>query len=264
MFLADFHVHSTFSDGKVPLPEVIDLYGQRGFGAIAITDHLCEKTTFLGLASRTLDCSLTPANFPLYMTMLETEAARAWDQYGMVVIPGVELTKNFLSNHRSAHVLGLGIHEFIRADQDIPELCRAIRDQGGLSVAAHPVWTRKVEKQTYHLWNRRGELRECFDAWEVASGPYIFDEVADTNLPKIASADLHVPRQMTSWKTALDCEKHPEAILRAIRRQEVKFVFYEDPIKTNWEANHEHALRSPFNPMELGLRHDDLGNLVCA
>ena len=73
MFLADFHVHSTFSDGKVPLPEVIDLYGRRGFGAIAITDHLCEKSTFLGIASRTIDCSLTTANYPIYLNMLETE-----------------------------------------------------------------------------------------------------------------------------------------------------------------------------------------------
>lgn len=262
MFLSDFHVHSTFSDGRVPLPDVIDLYGKRGFGCIAITDHLCEKQTWLGKASRFLDCSLTPATFPLYMSLLESEAARAWDQYRMVVIPGIELTKNFLSNHRSAHVVGLGISKFIWADQDIPELCAAIREQGGLSVAAHPVWTRKVEKQTFHLWDRREELRNSFDAWEVASGPFIFDEVANTDLPKIASSDLHVAKQMTSWKTVLHCERHPEAILRAIKRQELEFVFYEDPIKG--ELKDGIPLRLSPMPVDLSIREHSMGDLVFA
>src|SRR5581483_8592077 len=138
-----------------------------------------------------------------YLEILKSEAMRAWELYRMVVIPGFELTKNSVSNHRSAHILGLGVTDFLRADGDAIDLARAIRGQGGLAVAAHPVSTRKIEKQTYHLWDRRCELAEEFDAWEVASGPYLFDEVAETCLPKIASSDLHVPKQVTSWKTVL-------------------------------------------------------------
>ncbi len=260
MFMADFHVHSTFSDGKIPLPDVVDLYGRQGFGCIAMTDHLCEEATWLGKASRFLDASLSPATFHLYQDLLKSETERAWKQYGMVIIPGLELTKNFVSNHRSAHVLALGVTDFMWADKDIPELCKEIRERGGLSVAAHPVWTRKVEKQTYHIWDRRRELENCFDAWEVASGPYIFDEVAETKLPKIASSDMHVPSQMTSWKTVLDCEKHPEAILRAIKRQEVKFVFYEEPK----EKKYDFTVRTPFIPMGTGLRDHGVGHLVRA
>ena len=48
MFLADFHVHTNRSDGKMNLPDVIDLFGKRGFGAVAITDHLTETRTILG------------------------------------------------------------------------------------------------------------------------------------------------------------------------------------------------------------------------
>jgi hypothetical protein len=55
-----------------------------------------------------------------------------------------------------------------------PELAasiqRAIRAQGGLAIGAHPVNTRKTEKQTYGLWHRREELAPELDAWEVASG----------------------------------------------------------------------------------------------
>ncbi|NJM10303.1 MAG: PHP domain-containing protein, partial [Bdellovibrionaceae bacterium] len=39
MFLADLHVHSNFSDGHLSISELVDFYGQRGFGAIAVTDH---------------------------------------------------------------------------------------------------------------------------------------------------------------------------------------------------------------------------------
>lgn len=228
--LADFHMHSTFSDGKLTIPELVDLYGSRGFGAIAITDHLCEAETVIGKAARYLGQTLTPATFPLYVEILRSEAERAWDLYRMVVIPGFELTKNSVSNHRSAHLLGLGISEFVPADGDPVELARAIRRQGALAIAAHPVHTRKTEKQTYHLWDRREELAAELDAWEVASGPYLFEEVAATRLPKIASSDLHRPSQFRSWKTVLSCERHPEAILEAIRRQELDFRFHDEEI----------------------------------
>jgi hypothetical protein len=228
MFLADLHMHSTFSDGKLTIPELVDLFGTRGFGAIAITDHLCEDVTAIGKAARYLERTLTEATFPLYVQILKSEAERAWERYRMIVLPGFELTQNSMSNHRSAHMLGIGISEFIRASQDPVDLARAIRAQGALAIAAHPVHTRKTEKQTYHLWDRRDELASELDAWEVASGPYIFEEVYRSGLPMVASGDLHRPEQMTSWKTVFDCEKNPEAILNAIRKQNLSFMFYRD------------------------------------
>ena len=53
MFLADLHVHSNFSDGALSIPELVDLYGLQGFGAIAITDHICESNTFLSVITMT-------------------------------------------------------------------------------------------------------------------------------------------------------------------------------------------------------------------
>lgn len=228
MFLADFHIHSTFSDGKLSIPEIVDLYGERGFGAIAITDHLCEERSLIGLAARFLNRTLTPATFPLYQNIIRSEAVRAWERYRMVLIPGVELTQNTVRNSRSAHVLGLGITGYIGAEPDARDLARSIRAQGGLAIAAHPVNTQKREKQTYHLWDRREELREEFDAWEVASGPHLFQEVLRSSLPLIANSDLHHPRQLNSWKTGFNCERNQESIFAAIRAQEVTFHFYEE------------------------------------
>lgn len=226
MFLADFHVHTNMSDGKMPMADVVDLYGKRGFGAIAITDHLCENTTILGRASRYLGCSLREDNFAEHMENIAREGRRAWEEYRMLVLPGYEVTKNSVSNHRSAHVLALGTDQYVDPNLGIEDLCTEIRRVGGLTVAAHPVSTRKFEKQALHLWDRREELKDHFDAWEVASGPYLFDEVLHSGLPMIANSDLHHAKQMTSWKTELRCEKNPAAILEAIRKQELGFSFY--------------------------------------
>jgi len=228
MILADLHIHSTFSDGKLTIPELVDLYGSRGFGCIAITDHLCENQTIIGKAAAILGRTLTPATFPLYMQILASEAERAWHQYRLVVIPGFELTRNSVSNRRSSHILGIGITKYLPAHGDVVTLARAIRAMGAVAIAAHPVPTRKFEKQALALWDRREELRGELDAWEVASGPYLFDEVLESGLPMVASSDLHHPRQISSWKSVFECERNPEAILNAIRKQNISFRFYEE------------------------------------
>lgn len=228
MYLCDFHLHSNFSDGKLSIPDLVDYFGKRGFGAIAITDHYCEQTSLIGRASSYLGVTLTAATFPLYQAILQSEKERAWEQYGMCLIPGVEITKNSISNHRSAHFLVLGTLEGIDANLDISEMSLRARSQGGIVIAAHPVSTQKFEKQTFHLWDRREELRSQVDAWEVASGPYLFSEVKNSGLPMIANSDFHSEKNMTSWKTLLKAEKHQEAILQAIKQQELEFYFYKE------------------------------------
>lgn len=221
-------MHSNFSDGTLSIPNLVDFYGSRGFGAIAITDHLCEQKSFFGKTAKFLEKTLTPKTFDLYLETIAAEAERAWKRYRMVVIPGVELTKNSLNNHRSAHILALGVKKFISADGEIENILKDIRAQEALSIAAHPVSTGKLEPQTFHLWSRRDELADQFDAWEVASGARLFSEVVKTKLPKIASSDLHHPRQINAWKTRLYCERHPEAILKAIQKQDVEFALFHD------------------------------------
>ena len=51
--LCDFHVHTTWSDGKLSVAEVVDLYGSTGkFDVIAITDHILMKHDLLARAGR--------------------------------------------------------------------------------------------------------------------------------------------------------------------------------------------------------------------
>jgi predicted metal-dependent phosphoesterase TrpH len=226
MFLADLHVHSKYSDGSLSIAELVDLYGSRGFGCIAITDHVCESNTIMGYAARYMKITLTKDNFSEYLAEIQEQGERALKQYGMLVLPGYELTKNTFSNHRSAHILGIGVEGFVSAEGNVVDLARRIRAQGALAVAAHPVQTYKPELQTLHLWDRRGDLSHEFDAWEVASGDRIFEDVAQSGLPMLATSDFHHIRNLEGWKTVFQCERHPEALKEAVRRQQLEFRYY--------------------------------------
>jgi hypothetical protein len=172
------------------------------------------------------------------------------------------LSKNSWSNHRSAHILGIGVSEFLSADGDVVTLARQLRSQGALAIAAHPVSTRKFEPQTYHLWHRREELRQEFDAWEVASGAVIFDEVRTSGLPMVASSDLHHAKQINAWKTELYCERNTEAIIDAIRRQDVSFKFYSETEAGFVDRAHQPLSRRPgFGDLVGGHWPQSMGNL---
>ncbi len=212
------------------IPQLVDFYGSRGFGAIAITDHLCEEHTFLGRTAHFFERTLTRRNFDKYLETIAEQAERAWKKYRMLVIPGYELTKNAIVNHRSAHIVVVGCNQYLSADQDIEILLKQVRSHGALSIAAHPVNTGAFEAQTYFLWSRREELKHYFDAWEVASGAKLFDQVLHSGLPMIANSDLHHPRQINSWKTKLSCERSKDAVFDAIRNQDVEFVYYADSV----------------------------------
>jgi len=219
---------SNFSDGKFSIPEIVDLYGSRGFGSIAITDHLCEDRTIIGKASAYLGKTLTHASFPLYREILKSEANRAWRQYRMLLVPGFELTRNSILNHRSSHILALGVNEWISASLSVEEICAQIHDLGGLAVAAHPVPTGNFEKQTLYLWGKRDEYAKHFDAWEVSIGKRLFPEVMESGLPMIANSDFHRREHFESWKSLLYCEQDFQAMKYAIRTQNMRLKYVSD------------------------------------
>jgi hypothetical protein len=226
--LCDFHMHSQFSDGKLSLPDLIDFYGTRGFDCIAVTDHLCQRKNLLGKAALYLNRTLTEESFPAYMESLREQKERAWKKYQMIVLPGFEITKNSFQNHRSSHFLAIGIESFVSPDIPVIDALQQIRSLGGLCVAAHPISNRKTSLGSQYLWDRREELVEYFDAWEITDNQKILPMVAQSKLPKLASTDFHHPRQIESWKTILHCDKNPEAIFDAIRKQRLSFRLYRE------------------------------------
>jgi len=92
MLLCDFHIHTTWSDGSVDLPEVVDIYGQAGFDVISITDHVYNRDSTIGSWAERLNKTIAEEIFPGYMETLEREAERAMARYGMLLLPGVAIT----------------------------------------------------------------------------------------------------------------------------------------------------------------------------
>jgi hypothetical protein len=181
----------------------------------------------MGIAAHWLNCSLSKEKFPQYIEEIEREAFRAWKQYKMLLLPGIEVTKNALRTQRSAHILGLGVREWVDPDQSVEGVLRSIKAQGGVTVAAHPVFTLDPTYiPTLQLWKDRANLSDLLDAWEVASGAQLFDEVFHSGLPMLANSDLHHRKQLRSWKTMLECRCQEESVLRSIRNQDVSFAFY--------------------------------------
>ena len=113
--LCDFHVHTRWSDGRLTPAEVVDLYGSTGkFDVIAITDHILMKRDLLARAGRIATLGrraygVRPEDFEAYMADIQREAARAREQYGMLVIPGAEITQNRLRGRKNSHIIALDI-----------------------------------------------------------------------------------------------------------------------------------------------------------
>jgi hypothetical protein len=55
--------------------------------------------------------------FDAYLEDIRAEAKRAMQKYGMLVIPGAEITQNRLSGRKNSHVIALDIRKYISADQ---------------------------------------------------------------------------------------------------------------------------------------------------
>ena len=217
MLLADFHVHSTWSDGTLSIPEVVDLFGRTGHDVIAVTDHVVNTDSLLGRAARGLKLSVTADKWDAYRAEIEHEARRAFDTYGMLVLPGCELTRNAVTGARSAHALALGHDTHVSADGPMEEVLTRARDAGAVTIACHPNEQSDWFGNTFYLWKRRREIGALVDRWELACRWDLFPPVARARLPYVANSDFHRPDHVWAWKTLLDCEKSPAAVLAALR-----------------------------------------------
>jgi hypothetical protein len=228
--MVDLHTHTIFSDGRLTLREIVDFYGRRGFDAMAVTDHLVDRRRLLGRLANLSGLVLTVDDLPDYFRALADEKNRAWTKYRMILFPGLEFNHDGLTAKGSAHLLGVDLREPIDPALSLKEICLAIREQGGLTIAAHPHHMSSAwGKDTLYLWERQDEFRPLIDAWEIGNRDDLFNPVGLKRLPLIAGSDFHKPKHLTSWKTMLWCEKDPEAIKDCIRKnKDVSITLYRD------------------------------------
>jgi predicted metal-dependent phosphoesterase TrpH len=223
--LCDFHVHTRWSDGRLSLREVVDLYGRTGrFDVIAITDHILMERDLLARAGRLMslgrrEFSVTKGRFDSYLEDIAVEAKRAKRLYDLLVIPGAEITQNHIRSKKNSHIVALNIREYISADQPAEDILRAIRKQNAFSIACHPHdrTTRRIEIGTCYLWDHRKRLADLVDVWEAANRDDLFSVTSLKHYPYIANSDFHKAKHLYSWKTLLRCEKNWDAIAKTLR-----------------------------------------------
>jgi predicted metal-dependent phosphoesterase TrpH len=229
MLLCDFHIHTKYSDGSLELRKAIDIFGQAGFDAIAITDHVVNGDNSIGKLAKRLKLSITEKNFDEYMENIKYEAERAWNKYEMLVIPGVEISKNYITPDKSAHILIIGIKDFIPACMDYEKIFLEAKRQNALIVACHPHNMSDISRETLFLWNNRDRYARYIDAWEIANRDDVFNVISLKKYPYIANSDFHKPRHLYSWKTLLNCKKDIESIKQCIRHNKgVAITLFRD------------------------------------
>ncbi|MEP7304131.1 MAG: phosphotransferase [Acidobacteriota bacterium] len=235
--LCDFHVHTRWSDGRLTIREVIDLYGQtQRFDVIAITDHILMEKDLLARVGRfaTLgyrQFSVTQDRFAAYLAEIQFEAERARRLYDLLVVPGAEITQNHIRSKKNSHIVGLNLREFISADQPAEDILKEIRKQGAFSIACHPHHrtTRRIEISTCYLWDHRKRLVELVDVWEAANRDDLFSVTSLKHYPYVANSDFHKPKHMYSWKTLVRCAKNWDAIARTLRENvDVALTLYRN------------------------------------
>jgi predicted metal-dependent phosphoesterase TrpH len=210
LLLCELHAHSTWSDGELDLPALVDLYGGAGFDVLAVTDHV----------HRTGECGISATSFDAYLAAVEAEAERAATHYGLLVIPGLELTYDDADPRRAAHVLALGLRRFVGLDGGLDGALAEARDKGAALIGAHPYTlaaSAAAPRATARFAEQPDWAAQAVDRFEICNRHDFFDWVARARLPVVATGDFHRPEHLATWKTLLPAEKREEAVIAYLR-----------------------------------------------
>ena len=203
--LCELHAHTTWSDGSMSPRELIDLHGRAGFAVLAVTDH----------APGGVDA----ANYDRYLDELEHEAARALGRYGLLVLPGLELTFDHPDPVQAAHAVAVGLRTLPDLTRGLEPALAAAREAGAALIAAHPYTPEAAEEAPRRTaaFAARSELRPLVDRFELWNRNERFDWVAEAGLPPVANGDVHLREHVATRKTMLPCAKDERAIVDHLR-----------------------------------------------
>ena len=217
--LAELHAHSTWSDGELSIGGLVDLYGSRGFDVLCVTDHACRA---LPEAPR----GITAATHADYLAEIDREAERARDRYGLLLLPGLELTYNDADPALSAHALALGLRSFVSVDDGIEGAIEQAVKAGAALVAAHP-FDDEPAAHPGRLTRRFAcdpDLAALVHRFELFNRTQLFAWVAKAGLPCVASGDFHRLEHLHGWKSVLPSPRDEEAVVAHLRSKRPVFI----------------------------------------
>jgi predicted metal-dependent phosphoesterase TrpH len=208
--LCELHAHTTWSDGDLTMPELVDLYGNAGFDVLCVTDHV--------VPGRTAIDNVHPANYHAYLAAVEAEAERALASYDLLVIPGLELTLDADSPEESAHAVAVGVRQHVTLEHGIDEALAEAREAGAALIAAHPSEPgQRAGRGTTRFACEPTWAVSVVDRFELVNRHDFFPWVAEARLPLVATGDFHRHQHLSTWKTALPCGKDEGEIVEFLR-----------------------------------------------
>jgi hypothetical protein len=219
----ELHAHSELShDGRDPVDLLLAQAEAVGLDALAVTDH------------DEINASL--------------EAADAAGEYGLVGIPGMEVTS------AAGHVLALGVEELVPAGLSFGETLDRIHDLGGIAVVPHPF------QSSRHGVAAKISLDELAraDAIEVYNSRLLTGRAnrkaerfaVEHDLPMTAGSDAHISEMVGQAVTEVDArERSVQGVLDAIVEGRTSVVGSRTP----WRISFRQAAGGAKRRIQRGL-----------
>lgn len=227
MLLCELHAHSTWSDGALSLGELVDLYGNAGFDLLCVSDHALARGDPWLAAPGTEARHVHAGNHAAYLRAIEEEAERARSLYGLLLVPGLEITCDDPDPGLAAHAVAVGLRSFIPPGVGIAEAMRAAREAGAAIIAAHPHGEERdavPPRTTQRFFREWDELAPLVDRVELFNRHDVFPWVAARRLPAVASGDFHRPEHLSSWKTLLPCAWEERVVIAHLRSRKPAYL----------------------------------------
>ena len=213
----ELHCHSRHSKGGkikeegISSPaDIIRAAKHRGLGGIALTDH------------NTVDGW--------------KEAEREAKRQGLLFIPGEEIETE------SGHVLGLGLTEVIAPGLGLEETLDKIREQGGLSVAAHPFDPRGLGTGHEMI---KADAVEVFNSMAVDRlANWAAKRIArKAKKPMVCGSDAHMASLVGLSRNSADA-RTLDGVLKSVREGKVKTEGHYMSVGQIMEWNRKRVIRS--------------------
>jgi 3',5'-nucleoside bisphosphate phosphatase len=186
---ADFHLHTVFSDGNVwPTVHVQEAW-RDGLDVIALTEH---------------------AEYNPHAADVKVDTGRSYvlakplaDQLGLILVPGVEITKPdppktpLVLPEGSAHFNALFVTDpnALNVPNDLMEALRRAKAQNAFVFWNHPRY--RVSRALWFPPIARAFDAGLFQGMELVNGPDFYDEaypwIAERRLTILADSDAHDP-----------------------------------------------------------------------
>lgn len=215
--LLDGHAHSTYSDGKMNVRQLLNWHLANGYNAVIVSDH----------------------NSILGGLMAEKIALEEYNQ-SIVVIPAMEYTccrihMNFIDINTTFVPVSPS-----PTNEELQQVINEVHALGGVVIVNHIPWSNTTENgyQLPRLPNHPS-VQQLIE-WGVDGFEIVHDSVFDLNtfqitsrldLIQMAGTDIHHPTApATTWLTLQSTNMTKEAIMHEIRNRRTSFLI--DPAGT--------------------------------